>query len=305
MDTITHILAGGVIAYAVKDKYGRAGAGAVLAATVAPDLDMVLMLGDQITYLQYHRVVGNSLLGVIAITLIVTLAAYRLGRGKAAVGALLALSFAGVGLHVLMDLANSYGCKLLWPFTDKWYALDMVFIVDPLLTGLLVLSLIIMRFGADRTGVLVGCFLLLFSYWGVRYYEHGKAVDRFRAEYPKAAKISAFPSALDPFSWHMVAEDEDWFRLGWYNIKLGRWSGNEAIAKEMGNDGIKAALASDAGRVFVEFARHPYISYEELPNGWLVNIQDLRFALRPGDQNFVLTQQVDKGGKVTKSEFEF
>lgn len=304
MDTITHALAGGVIGYALKDRYGRTGLATVLAASLAPDADNVIRLFGTIPYLQWHRVLSNSLAGAAVLAVIVALLAKRFGRGVE-FRTLLVLSFIGVGLHVFLDLTNSYGCKLLWPFSDRWYALDLVFIVDPWLTALLVLSLLVMRFGADKMGVLAGCFLLISAYWGMRYYERGRALDRFRAEKPEAAKIGAFPSALDPYSWHMVAEDEDWFHMGWYNLRTGRWFETETAAKEMENDGIKAALASDAGKVFTDFARFPYVSYDVLPNGWLVHIQDLRFSLHQGDRRFVLTVQVDKGGNVVSSEFNF
>jgi len=44
---------------------------------------------------------------------------------------LLLASALGVGSHVLMDLANSYGVRLLLPWSDRWLYGDLWVIVDP------------------------------------------------------------------------------------------------------------------------------------------------------------------------------
>ena len=44
---------------------------------------------------------------------------------------LLLLSYIGVILHVLMDLLNNYGVRLLMPFSQRWFYGDVLFIIDP------------------------------------------------------------------------------------------------------------------------------------------------------------------------------
>ena len=44
---------------------------------------------------------------------------------------LLLLSYIGVIVHVLMDLMNTYGVRLLMPFSQRWFYGDVLFIVDP------------------------------------------------------------------------------------------------------------------------------------------------------------------------------
>ena len=44
---------------------------------------------------------------------------------------LLLLSYIGVLLHVFMDFTNSYGVRLLMPFSDRWFYGDALYIVDP------------------------------------------------------------------------------------------------------------------------------------------------------------------------------
>src|SRR6187402_1105463 len=56
---------------------------------------------------------------------------------RAKAGPLLLLSYLGVLLHVFMDFTNSYGVRLLMPFSDRWFYGDAIYIVDPWLYLLL------------------------------------------------------------------------------------------------------------------------------------------------------------------------
>jgi hypothetical protein len=44
---------------------------------------------------------------------------------------ILLLSYLGVLLHVFMDFTNSYGVRLLMPFSEEWFYGDALYIVDP------------------------------------------------------------------------------------------------------------------------------------------------------------------------------
>ena len=44
---------------------------------------------------------------------------------------LLLLSYVGVISHVFMDFLNSYGVRLLMPFSGRWFYGDALYIVDP------------------------------------------------------------------------------------------------------------------------------------------------------------------------------
>ena len=96
--------------------------------------------------------------------------------------------------HILLDFTNNYGVRPWWPFSEKWYSWDIVFIVEPVMLVLLILGLIVPllfglidkeigarphgprgRFGA--TLALTGVALM----WGVRDYEHRRAVHALEA----------------------------------------------------------------------------------------------------------------------------
>src|SRR6202167_4480251 len=92
--------------------------------------------------------------------------------------------------HILLDFTNNYGVRPFWPFSEKWYSWDIVFIFEPVLFAFLILGLIVPSFfsmidgeiGARPRGsrgrVAATLALLgLVSLWGVRDYEHRRAVN--------------------------------------------------------------------------------------------------------------------------------
>ena len=37
--------------------------------------------------------------------------------------------------HILLDFTNNYGVRPFWPFSEKWYSWDIVFIFEPVIFG--------------------------------------------------------------------------------------------------------------------------------------------------------------------------
>ncbi|HEX5259055.1 MAG TPA: metal-dependent hydrolase [Sphingomicrobium sp.] len=72
------------------------------------------------------------------------------GRGMNYPGLLLAC-FLGVLSHPLLDLMNTYGTRVLEPFSHRWFYADTLFIVDPWIWVMLILGLE-MSWRAERLG---------------------------------------------------------------------------------------------------------------------------------------------------------
>src|SRR5439155_2708602 len=45
--------------------------------------------------------------------------------------------------NILLDYTNNYGVRPFWPFLEKWYSWDIVFIVEPVILTLLVAGLLL------------------------------------------------------------------------------------------------------------------------------------------------------------------
>ena len=55
------------------------------------------------------------------------------------------VSLVGVASHLVLDLTNVYGIRLLLPFSARWLRLDITSVVDPWIWAALLLSVIIVQ----------------------------------------------------------------------------------------------------------------------------------------------------------------
>jgi len=107
-----------------------------------PDADLLWSMqfatGDRLAYVVEHRGYTHTLVGCVALALLLfagTLAVLRWRRQRAcpADATLLALmSLFAVLLHLGMDALNEYGVHPFWPWNNRWYYGDTLFIVEPL-----------------------------------------------------------------------------------------------------------------------------------------------------------------------------
>lgn len=149
MDNLTHTLTAVALSQAGLNRKTRFATLTLILGSNLPDIDFVSMLGGAATCLKYHRGITHSILGGAVLASVLGAAVYFLGRKSAPKKAappldlrwLLAAAWIAVGSHILMDFTNSYGVRPFLPFSGRWYAWDIMFIVDPLLLVLLAAGL--------------------------------------------------------------------------------------------------------------------------------------------------------------------
>jgi inner membrane protein len=143
MDNLTHGLAGAVLAQmGLKRKTGLAMPTLIIGANL-PDIDVwAAFLGPQ--QLTIRRGITHGPLGIVLLPLLLTalMLAFDHWRARRLVdpgpparqpvhaGWLLALAYIGTASHPLLDWMNSYGIRLLEPFSSTWYAANTLFIID-------------------------------------------------------------------------------------------------------------------------------------------------------------------------------
>ena len=139
MDNLTHTLFGAAVAEAyiqkrklsVTKKQRTWLYGASIFANNCPDLDLLFGLIDNTTigYLLNHRGWTHTIVGALVQSLFLLLffSRHRLKKD------LWILSLIGCQTHMLLDFFNSYGVHPFWPIDSNWYALDSIFIIEPLL----------------------------------------------------------------------------------------------------------------------------------------------------------------------------
>jgi inner membrane protein len=142
LDNIAHSLVAVALADLVRrDNTTRTGrrvlAGAAVVAANAPDLDIVYssITPPPLGFLLHHRGHTHTVLGLLALGVIVTLLCWSLPSVRRLVAAdrvrLWILVAAGLGSHVLLDAFNSYGVHPFHPFDSSWYYGDAVFVFEP------------------------------------------------------------------------------------------------------------------------------------------------------------------------------
>src|SRR5688500_18153429 len=141
MHPFTHTLVGLTAAKAGLERLSPLATTVCMLAANSPDSDVVVgFVTDRWTYLHHHRGITHSIVGVIALAVLVPGIIWLGERGFARLqgkqprtrfrGLLLA-SLIVTATHPLMDWTNNYGVRPFLPWSNRWFYGDLVFIVDP------------------------------------------------------------------------------------------------------------------------------------------------------------------------------
>jgi membrane-bound metal-dependent hydrolase YbcI (DUF457 family) len=329
MEPVTHALASLALGRAGLGRVTRMATPMLLVSGLAADLDWISYTAGAPAFLQWHRTASHSLLGAAAISAVVAAGFWLWGRRgepprRLAYLPALAVCACGAGMHLLLDLTNDGGVKLLWPFGARWFAWDLAREVDPvllviLLIGLLVpalLNLVGEEIGArgrrqpGARGARVALCLAA-MYVGGRAAAHQRADALLNAHtYQQEApiRVGAFPAA-SPLLWRGVVETG----TAMHEAEVSFLPGAEFDAraarsrfKPEESQALQRAMASEAARAFLAFARFPMARVEPTQDGFEVRIRDLRdSAAAPGSSAIVAVIALDAQQAVTRSDLQF
>ncbi len=142
MDNLTHSLVGAVLGQmGLKRKTGLAMPTLIIAANI-PDIDAVAVLLGGHQHLAIRRGITHGPIAMVLLPLLLWGAMlwfdrWQRQRGKRPEtrlpvhkGWLLGLAYVGCLSHPLFDWFNSYGIRLLEPFSSEWFYGDTLFIID-------------------------------------------------------------------------------------------------------------------------------------------------------------------------------
>lgn len=279
-------------------------------AAETPDLDVLGRFGGPAFSFAHHRGFTHSFLGVplnAAVVLGFVYLVWRL-RGRKVKDpklpprwGLLFFYACLAGLsHILLDYTNNYGVRPFWPFSEKWYSWDIVFIFEPVLFAMLLLglifpplfSLIDREIGARSRkprGRLAATLALMgvVALWLLRDYEHRRAVNALAARTYQGAEplqASAYPMMTNPFHWYGVVETPAFFAMPPVDSLGPEVDPENRLEIRYKPEETPVTLAAKKcylGRVYLDWAKYPITETEELPDGYIVYFSDLRFARLP------------------------
>lgn len=145
MDIVTHGLMGILAAQAVcKPGQRRAAIGIGLVAGLFPDVDTLIRSAeDPLLVLSMHRHFTHSLVFTPVGSALATLLCWPMVSKHLELGRAYLAALAAYLSHLLLDFATSYGIHLLWPFHQDPISANIIAVVDPIFTALLLLALIL------------------------------------------------------------------------------------------------------------------------------------------------------------------
>jgi inner membrane protein len=284
-------------------------------AAEAPDLDVFGNFGGSVYGFAHHRGFTHSFLGLPLVCAAVVAFMYVIWRLRGRRtrdpnlpprwGLLFGYAYLAGLSHILLDFTNNYGVRPFWPFSERWYSWDIVFIVEPVLLGIMILGLILPglfalineEIGARSKGpqgriAATLALLGVFACWGFRDFEHRRAVAALESRSYDGVdpiRVSVYPYWVNPFRWYAVVETPDFFAM--MNV--------DSLEPDVDPEGrmrlrykpeetpvTLAAKKTYLGRVYLDWAQYPITETEQIDQGgaaYVVRFRDLRYAY-PGQE---------------------
>jgi inner membrane protein len=323
VDNLTHTLIGLVLSRAGLNRVSPHATLLLVLAANAADVDAAAGLAGAASFLHHHRGPWHSLVAMPVLALLVVALVRLLVRKRFSWPRAFLVSLIGVASNPLSDLTNTYGVKLLWPFSPRWMHLDFIPILDPWilvsLAGALFLpwlmGLVSSDIGAKKgtgrgTAVFVLCVIALYGFG--RYLLHDRAVamlDSRLYQGQAPLRVGAFPALGNPFRWTGVVEGREFFQdLPDLNL-LEEFdpSAGSVYYKPEPRPEIDKARATEAFRDFLEFSQWTLWRVAPAPtpeNGIQVDAVDLRFSTS-ADSGFSARAVFDASGRLTSSTSRF
>lgn len=291
----------------------------MVVAANAPDADVISWLWGASASLQWHRNITHSLLGAPFMALLSVAVVALAMRGKVRWWPAYLIALAGVASHLLLDLTNVYGVRLVLPFSGHWTHWDITPVIDYTIWAILLLGLV-----APAMSRLVGSeigernpvkgnagwavtSLLLLTVWNyTRSVLHDRAVTMVDSHsYNRLAprRSAAFPSE-NPLHWRGMAE----LSLGYVEIPidlLANFHPADAVTyyKPPRVPAMQTAMTAYPIQAMLQFVQYPLWVIRPASDGATqVSLIDLRFGT-PLHSGFTATALVDSSGHVRESAF--
>jgi membrane-bound metal-dependent hydrolase YbcI (DUF457 family) len=271
--------------------------GTIFAGTIA-DIDYLSLLFGPSAYFFSRRTFTHSLLGTVVIIVVALLFTRYLAKQQPESVALqLPPLVLAAFLHVALDLLQSEGVGVFWPFRHKRFAADSLpsmdlWILALLLAGILVpelFRLVTSEIGVKdkkprgRNGALVALALIA-AYIGARVVFHSGTLallDPHSYKGESARRVGSFPDALSVFTWHGVVETQSFLcQVAVPTGPGGSFDPESAdcLHKPEVSPELTGAQQTDVAREYVQVVPFPRASVARTRNGYEVVIRSMRDA---------------------------
>lgn len=284
MDPITHTLAGATMARTGLDRRTPLATAAILLGANAPDIDILTALGEANAMLACRRGWTHGPLAMLALPFVVAglLLAWdrwiRRRRTPTALPAdalaLLQLAALGVFSHPALDWLNTYGIRLLMPFSGTWFRGDSLFIIDPWLWLIMVAGLLAVRRVQPDTAR-VGSFARASGFIALAYIAGmivlsaiGRQLGQSAAEATGIRGITEVlysPQPANPLAADLVVRTTDDYHPGtldWLSDPRVTFTGMVIPRGDWNAPAVLRAREALAARNYLVWSQFPYVRVE-------------------------------------------
>jgi len=321
VDNLCHSLVGAVLSAAgFRRRTGLATVTMVIGANL-PDLDaIVYLMGSGATGLAFRRGWTHGVLAMVVLPVILaavmtwvghTLVRRRERRGRPSHGPpispsqLLLVAAISIWTHPLFDLLNTYGVRLLMPFSSRWFYGDTLFIIDPWVWIALGLGTFISIRRARAVPVGAGTRVVMaraerpariaiaavVTYIAVMAASSwiGRAIVERQAiaeGWGPSLRVMVAPEPVTPYSRSVVRDMGLWYEVGrltWSPGPRYRITGDPIL--KTSNAATLTAMSTPEGRQFTSWSRFPFAEVSTANDSVVVRFDDVRYA-RPGQRSF-------------------
>ncbi len=233
-------------------------------------------------------------------------------RAPVRLGGLLGVSYLGALSHLLLDLLNTYGVRLLMPVSERWFYGDTLFIIDPVIWSALALGVWVSRrraraggsrvtgtpptdeapaitaanagTGAARPALMA---LALATVYCVAMYAAGRSAEHYVAGAFRAAghgepgQVLASPVLFDPTRRAILVRSAEGYRFGDLRWRPAPQLTFEpaAIDPRMTDPAIARAAAQDRHVAdFLYWSRHPFAEVHRTACTTTITLNDARYS---------------------------
>jgi len=318
LENLTHSLVGLFLARAGLKRVTPRGTAVLVVAANIPDIDAVSWFGSSTTYIHWHRNITHSLIALPVMALVAVAIVRLVGWKPVRWLPAWLVALVAVASHLILDLTNVYGVRLLLPFSGHWFHWDLTPVIDLGILAIVLLGVVAPAFGrlvgseiGERrreagAGWAVIALLLLGVYDYGRSVLHDRAVALMDSRIYNglaARRTGAFPEQ-NPLRWTGIAELSNAYVEVPINLR-GEFTpeGAQTFYKAERTPAIEAAMQTEVFQKFLEFVQYPIWTSEPAPDmerATRVRLIDLRFGT-PSAAGFQVWATVNNRGVVVDS----
>lgn len=294
MDNLCHTLAGAALGKAGLARRTSLGMSTLLIASNLPDVDVAVFATSTLP-MWFRRGWTHGVLAQAALPLLLAGAVALWGRWRGKgdlvrVGQLVLLAYVGVLSHVFLDWLNTYGVRLLMPFSNQWFYGDTLFVVDPWMYLALGAGVWLSR-RRERGGrpaperparlaVAVAAGYIVVMMGATQAARAVVADGIVRAGRPAGTRFMVSPVVVNPFKREVVVDVGDRYEKGvvWFDPLPHFRPAGFGMGHGLTDPLVQQALDTPLARDFLVWSRFPFATVDTSTSPPRVWLNDYRYA---------------------------